>query len=145
MASEPIKCFRDLDAWKVSMELAVAAYERARLLPSIERFELSAQIRDAAVSIPANVAEGHATRMPRRCANHLRTSLASLAELETELELCRRLGYLSDNQLESIWPQIDRVGRLLHGLLRAKEAQALQAGVVVLTLLAWLAATALLR
>ena len=98
------------------------------------------------MSIPANVPDGHATRMPRRCANHVRTALASLAELETELELCRRIGYLTEAQLQPVWPQIERTGKLLHGLLRAKEAQALKAGIVTLALLtACLTAAALLR
>ena len=134
MGSEPIASFRDLDAWKVSMDLSVLGYELAKSLPAFERFELSAQIREACVSIPANVAEGHATRLPKRCANHVRTALGSLAELETELELARRVGLLSDRQLERAWPQIDRVGQQLHGLLRAKEAQALKSAARTLAL-----------
>lgn len=88
------------------------------------------------MSIPANVAEGHATRMPRRCANHVRTALGSLAELETEIQLGLRLAYLSAQDVERITPLIDRVGQLLHGLLRAKEAQALRTAVSALALLA---------
>ena len=145
MAKEPVVSFRDLDAWKLSMELSVTGYTLAKRLPAEERFELSAHIRQACVSIPANVAEGHATRMPKRCANHVRTSLGSLAELETELELCQRLGYLTDEDLLSISRQINRVGQLLHGLLRAKEAQALKSGVVLLALLLALTVAAVLR
>jgi four helix bundle protein len=144
VATQSIVCFRDLDAWKVSMDLAVLAYELAKLLPPSEKFELSAQVRRAAVSVPANVAEGHGTRLPRRCANHVRISLGSLAELETELELSRRLGFLTDEQAQRAWPQIDRAGQVLHGLLRAKEAQALRTTATAVGLLALPAVSLLL-
>ena len=55
-----IRCFKDLDAWKVNIELVLISYELAKRLPLTERFELSAQIRRAAVSVPSNVAEGQA-------------------------------------------------------------------------------------
>jgi four helix bundle protein len=55
---DKIRSFRDLDAWKVGMELALLSYSFAKRLPSTERFELAAQIRRAAVSVPSNVAEG---------------------------------------------------------------------------------------
>jgi four helix bundle protein len=57
-----IVSFRDLDAWKVAMDLVVAIYSLAAKLPATERFELSAQIRRAAVSIPSNIAEGAGLR-----------------------------------------------------------------------------------
>ena len=58
MSENRIQSFRDLDAWKVAMDLTVLSYAIAKRLPPSERFELSAQIRRAAVSVPSNVAEG---------------------------------------------------------------------------------------
>lgn len=95
MNQSPIRSFRDLDAWNVAMELAVACYRLARQLPVEERFALSAQIRRAAVSVPSNIAEGHSTGSDGVFGRQVRTSLGSVGELETQLELagsacCRR-------------------------------------------------------
>ena len=71
----PIRSFRDLDAWNVAMALAVNCYRVAKRLPAEERFELSAQIRRAAVSVPSNVAEGHASGSDGLFSRHVRISL----------------------------------------------------------------------
>lgn len=86
-----ILSFRDLDAWKAAMNLVLAAYDAAHQLPPTERFELSAQIRRAAVSIPSNVAEGQASGPGARYRHHVRIALGSLAELETQIEIASRL------------------------------------------------------
>ena len=75
-----IVSFRDLDAWKAAMDLVMAAYDVAHQLPTTERFELAAQIRRAAVSIPSNIAEGQATGPGGRYRHHVRIALGSLAE-----------------------------------------------------------------
>jgi four helix bundle protein len=126
MGSASVVSFRDLDAWNIAMDLSVMAYELVKLLPSTEKFELSSQIRRASVSIPSNVAEGHASGTPGRCIHHLRISLGSLGELETDLELGKRLGFFTVDQLKQANRQIERTGRLLHGLLRAKKIQRLK-------------------
>jgi four helix bundle protein len=118
MKTEPVRCFRDLIAWQVAMELTVVVYELVKHLPADERFELSAQIRRAAISIPANVAEGQACGEDGRYIHHLRIAIGSAGELETHLELTRRLRLLSDQQLGPAELLIARVGQLLHGLLR---------------------------
>jgi len=73
------------------MKLALDAYSVAKQLPPSERFELSSQIRRAAVSVPSNVAEGQASGFGRRCRYHVRIALGSWAELATHLELVRAL------------------------------------------------------
>ena len=125
MQSE-IRSFRDLDAGKVTMELAVLCYELAKRLPSTERFELSAQIRRAAVSVPANVAEGQAIGRSRRFLYHVRLALGSLAELETNFEIASRLGMFSPEELVQLYGQISRSGQLLHGLVRSLRFQLLK-------------------
>jgi four helix bundle protein len=102
------------------MDVVLAVYTFAANLPASERFELSAQMRRAAVSIPSNVAEGHAFRsQPRAYRRHVRIALGSLAELETQVELVKRLA-LADKQLaRDLDAQLRRTGQLLHGLLRA--------------------------
>ena len=90
---DKILSFRDLDAWKAAMDLVVSAYLVAGRLPATERFELAAQMRRAAVSIPSNIAEGHASGPGGRYRHHVRIALGSLAELDTQLELAVRLRF----------------------------------------------------
>jgi four helix bundle protein len=110
-----IRSFKDLDAWKVSIELVLIAYELAKRLPLTERFELSAQIRRAAVSVPSIVAEGQAVGKSLRFLYHVRIALGSLGELETDFEIARRLGMLSSEDLAELNEHIARSGQLLHG------------------------------
>jgi hypothetical protein len=72
-----LRTFRDLDAWNVGMTVVELTYGVARLLPSEERYELSAQMRKAAVSIPSNVAEGFARGTARVCVHFVRIALGS--------------------------------------------------------------------
>lgn len=117
-----IRSFRDLDVWQVSMNVTKAAYEVAKALPESERFELSAQMRRAAVSVPSNVAEGHAHRInPRTYANHVRIALGSLAELETDLELAIRLRFVDPKKISGLFQELERAGQLLHGVLRSQR------------------------
>jgi four helix bundle protein len=98
MSREDIQTFRDLHAWQAAMDLSLFAYELAKRLPPSERFELSAQMRRSAVSVPANVAEGQSSGRDGRYLNHLRIALGSLGELETEIEIARRLGFISERE-----------------------------------------------
>jgi four helix bundle protein len=117
-----IRSFRDLDVWQVSMHIAIAIYEVAKRLPESERFELSAQMRRAAVSVPSNVAEGHAHRInPRTYAHHVRIALGSLAELETDLELAVRLQFVDAKKLTGLFQELARTAQLLHGVLRSQR------------------------
>lgn len=90
-----IQSFRDLDAWKTAMDLVLTTYALVKKLPAAERFELGAQLRRAAISIPSNIAEGHACGPRRRYLNHVRIALGSLAELDTQIEIAGRLQLLS--------------------------------------------------
>jgi four helix bundle protein len=101
------------------MDLCVLSYELAKRLPASERFELSAQIRSAATSIPSNVAEGQATGKTGRFLYHTSIALGSLGELDTELELARQLGMLTEQDLMRVADQLARTGQLLHGLRRS--------------------------
>jgi four helix bundle protein len=118
------RTFRDLDTWQSGMDLAVAIYAVAAALPSNERFELSNQMRRAAVSVPSNVAEGYAHRQtPKTYARHVRISLGSVAELDTALDLAVRVGLLRRTQISTAMEHLIRSGQLLHGLLRSIRKQ----------------------
>ena len=133
-----IKSFRDLDAWRVGMDLVVLAYERAKLLPATERFELAAQMRRAAVSVPSNVAEGQSVGTAGRYLFHVRVALGSVGELVTHFELAKRLQYLSPGTTRDVEAQLERTGQLLHGLARSIRKRRAVTVTVWLALLAGL-------
>lgn len=114
-----IESFRDLDAWNVAMELAEAVYPLVGRLPSCERFELASQMRRAAVSIPSNVAEGHATGLRRRYRHHVRLAPGSLGELSTQLKLSGRFGYLTAADRQAAEALVVRTRQLLNGVSRS--------------------------
>ena len=96
--AETIKSYEDLEVWQGGIELCVRIYELVKRLPSSERFELSSQMRRSAVSVPSNVAEGHARRQPKPFLNHVHIALGSLAELETCLVIALRLKFITEEQ-----------------------------------------------
>jgi four helix bundle protein len=100
------------------MQLAEECYAIATCLPSYERFGLAQQIRRAAISIPANIAEGHNGRTRQVFLNHLAIALGSQAEIETELELAARLLKADVQRAQGLAAE---VGRLLHGLIWTLE------------------------
>jgi len=114
-----IASFRDLLVWKKSIALAEAAYALSALMPRQERFELAAQIRRAAASVSANVAEGHNRRARRAYANHIGIALGSLAEVESHVELAIRLKLVGSTEAQHFFEQAAEVNRMLHGLARA--------------------------
>ena len=113
-----IQSYRDLDAWKIAMKLAVAVYEITKVLPRDELYGLSAQLRRAVVSIPSNISEGH-QQGTRSYAHFVTLALGSLAEMETQLELATRLGYLTPTETDPISLLGVHTRRILHGLRRS--------------------------
>ena len=102
------------------MAVVEACYVLTASLPTQERFILGTQIRRAAASIPANIAEGH-RRTRRAYLNHLSIALGSHAELETYLEVARRLGLLKGPLLTDTNALLQSLGQLLHALVRSLE------------------------
>jgi four helix bundle protein len=96
-------------------------YSATERFPPRERFSLTDQIRRAAVSVPSNIAEGQAHFSKREFLHFLRHSRGSLAELETQLLLARRLNYLSDEPVQKLLNQIDELGRIMSGLIRSLD------------------------
>jgi four helix bundle protein len=94
-----------------------------RTYPKEELFGLTSQIRRAAVSIPANIAEGQGRQHTKEFLNHLSMARGSLMELETHLLLSQRIGLLEATQVETLLSQTDRISRMLSGLRKALEAK----------------------
>ena len=95
-----IKHYRDLLVWQKSMDLVVASYDLAKRLPHRENFGLISQIERAAVSVPANIAEGHGRKHTGDYLHHLSMARGSLLELETHILITVRLGYLQPKETE---------------------------------------------
>ena len=111
--------YRDLDAWKQAMDLVVDCYRLTARFPKPELYGLTSQLRRAALSIPANIAEGHSRRTTKAYLNHVSIAIGSQAELETDIELGRRLGYFTADESARLQVAARSVGRLLYGLHRA--------------------------
>jgi four helix bundle protein len=118
MTSERRSDFKDLIVWQCALDLTVVVYELARRLPRTEMYALSAQLRRAAVSVPSNIAEGSARRTTREFIAFLHIARGSLAEIETQLELTERFGYLHGTELQPSRDLVARVGQLLNAMLR---------------------------
>jgi four helix bundle protein len=117
-----IQSFRDLEAWQLGMEFVVRVYIVTRGFPREERYELTSQLRRAAVAIPSNVSEGH-QHGTKAYLHFVVMALGSLAEAETQIELARRLRLTTDDELKSVAEFAARVRRVLHGLRRSLAAR----------------------
>jgi four helix bundle protein len=91
--------FRDLIVWQRAIDLVPRIYRITTGFPREELFALSSQLRRAAISIPANIAEGQARQHPKEFVQHLMIAKGSLAEVQTLLIIAHRLGYLSESSL----------------------------------------------
>jgi four helix bundle protein len=111
----------DLIAWQKAMTLAEAVYRISAALPTDERFGLTAQMRRAAVAIPSNIAEGQGRRTDGEFLNLISVAHGSVRELETQLMLCERLGFLDGQRVAAVLKQTAEVGRLINGLANSIE------------------------
>ncbi|MEQ1730890.1 MAG: four helix bundle protein [Vicinamibacterales bacterium] len=116
-----VRNYRDLLAWQKSVDLIEAVYLASRELPVEERYGLASQMRRAAISISANIAEGQGRRTCGEFRNHLSMAHGSIRELETHVIVARRLGLFSDALSEGILQKAAEVGRLVMGLLNSLQ------------------------
>ena len=118
-----LKSYQDLEVWKKSMELAEMVYRVSAQFPAEERFGITSQVRRAAVSVAANIAEGAERHGTREFLNFLGIASGSLAETETFLMLAQRLGMVPEEQTRPILAQASEVGRMLNGLKRSLRSR----------------------
>jgi len=114
-----VQRFKDLTVWKRARDLVLRIYDATRLFPSEEKFELTRQIRRAAISICANIAEGRGRQSDRDFARFLWMAYGSANELESHLIVARDLGFLQLLEEETLERTIDEVRRMLHGLMNS--------------------------
>jgi four helix bundle protein len=111
------KPHKKLDAWKMSMDLAIDVYRTTDKFPRQELYSLTDQIRRAAISIPSNIAEGAARQTKKEFSNYLHMAQGSLSELDTQLELARRLEYLDDETWRILDQRMERIDKVISGLI----------------------------
>lgn len=114
-----VQSYQQLIAWQKAMELVVEVYQATALFPSDERFGLTIQIRRAAVSIPSNIAEGQGRGPGQDFVRYLNIARGSLQEIDTQLILAVRLGFLSQTVYDPLSDRIIEVSKLLSGLIRS--------------------------
>src|SRR4051812_21730458 len=95
--------FRDLDVWQRSMDVVETVYRLSGGFPKAETYGLTGLIRRAVISVPSNIAEGHTRESTKEYLKHVSIAQASLAEVETQLELAGRLKYIRDLELVPCW------------------------------------------
>jgi len=116
--SEPARrSHKDLVLWQKAMDLAALVYETSSGLPRSELFGLVSQLRRAGASIPSNIAEGSARRSTKEFLHFLHVARGSMAELETQVLLARRIGYLPESRAAELERSIDDVGRILSAVI----------------------------
>ncbi|NOY98671.1 MAG: four helix bundle protein [Chloroflexi bacterium] len=115
---QKIRSFHDLIVWQKSVQFSVDIYTVTKTFPKEERFGLISQIQRAAVSVPSNIAEGQARNTKGAFANHLNIALGSAAEIETQLAIALKIGYLENSDYNNLISDLTEITRMLYGLLR---------------------------
>ncbi len=108
--------YEELQVWQKAMDLVIEIYRIVKCFPKEETYALSDQMRRAAVSIPSNIAEGQQRQTTKEFKYFLSVAKGSVAELNTQLYICKRLQYLTEAQLQKAFDLADEVGKMLSGL-----------------------------
>ena len=118
-----VTSYRQLKVWQLGIQLTKSAYLVSQDFPKHELYGLTSQLRRAAVSIAANIAEGHARDSTKEYLHHISIALGSLAETETLLVLAQDLGYCTSNDTVELFRVLDEEGKMLHGLQRTLKTK----------------------
>ena len=113
--------FRDLKVWQQAMGLVEDVYRVTARFPAEERFGLTTQIRRAAVSIPSNIGEGRRRKRQRAYLHFLDIALGSQGEVEVQLEIARRLGFMPMQDYERLVNRTVEIGKMLNGLIESMQ------------------------
>lgn len=121
-----IVSYRDLDVWKKAISLAELCYRFTSAFPRDEMYGMTSQIRRAAVSVAANIAEGHGRESTGSFVQFLRQSQGSLKELETHLLIVERVGLETSERTQALLCDCEAIGKMLRALIRSLQRR--QAG-----------------
>jgi four helix bundle protein len=114
-----VKCYRDLIAWQKAMDLVTEVYDCTQTFPRTEVFGLISQMRRAVVSIPSNIAEGQARQSTGEFRQFLGHALGSMVEVETQILIGQRLGYVDSQRSNELLVRTTEIGKIVNGLLRS--------------------------
>jgi four helix bundle protein len=118
-----LESYRQLKVWQLGMELSKDVYLLTENFPKREMYGLSSQVQRAAVSVPANLAEGHAKDSTKEFLRHISIAQGSLAETETHLLLAESLGYAKPDEIAKFLEKCGEERRMLSGLRRSLKAK----------------------
>lgn len=121
MNYEPIKSFKDLNAWKEGHNLVLEIYEITKGFPREEQFGLTNQLRRAAVSITSNIAEGFSRNSYKEKAQFYSMALGSLTEVQSQLAIAIDLKYISSKQYHQLDEQSITVSKITNGLIKKSK------------------------
>lgn len=113
-----IKSYKDLLVWQRSIDLAIKIYTITEKFPRSEMYGLTSQIRRCGVSIPSNIAEGRSRGTRKDFAHFLRIALGSSAELETQIEISKKLKLMIDSEYTQITTETTEIGMMLRAIIR---------------------------
>jgi four helix bundle protein len=118
-----IRSYKDLNVWKASMELVCEVYEVTRNFPDTERYGLTSQMRRCAISVPSNIAEGWSRNSARSFISYLNIASGSMSELLTQLEIARRINYISDEKTIHLNLKGIEISKMLYMLTKKIESR----------------------
>ncbi len=116
-----VQSYKDLDVWQKAVELVLSIYAATKEFPREELYGLTSQIRRAAVSVPSNIAEGRAKRSTKDFMRFLNIAYGSIAEVETQIIISHKLGYIEEEKAKFLSEEAARVGRMINGMLVGLE------------------------
>ena len=114
-----IKSYKDLIVWQRSIDFVTEIYELTKMLPTDEKFGLVSQMRRSGVSVPSNLAEGHARIGKNEFKHFVSISLGSLAELETQILIFQNLNYFTKIISDDLLENTNEINKMLHGLYKS--------------------------
>ena len=115
--------YKELKVWQKAMDLTVEVYKLVKLLPKEETYALSDQMRRAVVSIPSNIAEGQGRNSDKEFIQFLSIARGSLWELETQIEICLRIGYIDQSLTTNIYNLIAEISKMINALSNSLKPQ----------------------
>ncbi len=121
MEKQTVTTYKDLVVWQKGIELVNEIYVVTRIFPKEEMFGLTNQLRRAAISIPANIAEGWGRSSTKNYVQFIKISLGSLFELETLIIIAKDQNYLEEQIMNKISVEITEIGKMLNKLIRNLE------------------------
>lgn len=119
-----MKSHKDLEVWRASIDLARDIYELTRAYPKEEQYGIVTQMRRSAVSVASNIAEGAARQGNKEFLQFLYIALGSASELDTQIEISRKIGFGEGRQLDEVQKHLEMISKMIQGLIRSVKRTA---------------------